>query len=159
MFLTDTPPLFFLDHYTVGCLLLSLWQRLILLCLRCVPLWKTWKTAKCRKDNQLLIADFPDILVPRLATKRMIKAALYEALVNFQVLPVQEMHPLSVFWHSRYLCRTLSVVGECRPRVAKDWFFLPWLADCSKATKAETKVTGVSDSVAAHLWEKVGGGV
>lgn len=48
---------------------------------------------KCRKDDLLLIADFSDIAVPRLAAKKVVMAALYEALVALQVLPEQEAHP------------------------------------------------------------------
>lgn len=46
---------------------------------------------KCQKDHLLLIADFFNISVPWPASKKVIKATLYEALVEQQILPEREV--------------------------------------------------------------------
>lgn len=42
---------------------------------------------RCRKDELLLIGDFFDVALPRTASEKVVKAALYEALVDQQILP------------------------------------------------------------------------
>ncbi|KAI5627802.1 hypothetical protein C0J50_8349 [Silurus asotus] len=47
----------------------------------------------CRKDDLLLIADFFNVSLCRTSSKKVVKAALYEALVAQQVLPERDAPP------------------------------------------------------------------
>ncbi|GAA6088267.1 hexokinase-2 isoform X1 [Tachysurus ichikawai] len=48
---------------------------------------------RCRKDDLLLIADFFNLSVCQTASKKVVKAELYEALVAQQVLPERDALP------------------------------------------------------------------
>ncbi|KAM9440555.1 uncharacterized protein Hap1MRO34_025796 [Clarias gariepinus] len=81
---------------------------------------------KCRKDDLLLIADFFNILVPKSASKKVVKATIYEALVADQVLPEREVsegvstQPLPRAGDTRTVAEHGEELGAVRPKRPTD---------------------------------------